>query len=124
MMMRILVQKHFIILGIYLLLIQDTVIGFLLAGVGHRNTEGQNFLVVKQDTETVVVEEFFKKVTNRSDVGIVLINQTIANDIRHLLNDYNKMIPTILEIPSKDQPYDASKDSIMHRVNMVLGIQG
>ena len=34
------------------------------------------------------------------------------------------MIPTILEIPSKDQPYDATKDSIMHRVNMVLGIQG
>lgn len=95
-----------------------------MAGVGHRNAEGQNFLVVKNDTETAVVEEFFKKVTNRSDVGILLINQTIANDIRHLLNDYNKMIPTILEIPSKDQPYDATKDSIMHRVNMVLGIQG
>jgi hypothetical protein len=28
-------------------LFQDTVIGFLLAGVGHRNAEGQNFLVVK-----------------------------------------------------------------------------
>lgn len=26
---------------------EDTVTGFLLAGVGHRNTEGQNFLVVK-----------------------------------------------------------------------------
>lgn len=27
---------------------EDTVVGFLLAGVGHRTVEGQNFLVVKQ----------------------------------------------------------------------------
>eukprot|EP01040_Poterioochromonas_malhamensis_P005246 gene5246-5626_t len=101
---------------------EDTVIGFLLAGIGHRNAEGQNFLVVKPDTETPVIEEFFKKITNRSDVGIVLINQTVANEIRPLINDYNKVIPTILEIPSKEIPYDSSKDSIMRRVSMVLGI--
>lgn len=29
-------------------LIQDTVTGFVLAGVGHRTIEGQNFLIVKQ----------------------------------------------------------------------------
>jgi hypothetical protein len=29
------------------LLSQDTVTGFVLAGVGHRTVEGQNFLVVK-----------------------------------------------------------------------------
>ena len=26
---------------------QDTVTGFILAGIGHRNVEGQNFLIVK-----------------------------------------------------------------------------
>ena len=26
---------------------EDTVTGFILAGVGHRNVEGQNFLIVK-----------------------------------------------------------------------------
>ena len=71
-----------------------------------------------------MIEEFFRKVTNRSDVGIVLINQFAANLIRPLIRDYNKVIPTILEIPSKDLPYDASQDSIMQRVNMVLGLQG
>lgn len=45
----------------------------------------------------------------------------IANDIRHLLRDYTKTIPTILEIPSKDQPYDPEQDYIMQRVNMMLG---
>ena len=38
---------------------EDTVTGFLLAGVGHRTVEGQNFLVVKpgdcSDTSTIVV---------------------------------------------------------------------
>lgn len=124
--------------------VQDTVTGFLLAGVGHRNAEGQNFLVVKPgnlvalcychvtltdaltyaETEMGIVEEFFKKVTNRSDVAIVLINQHVANMIRHAIRDYNKVIPTVLEIPSKDQPYDPSQDYIMQRVNMVLGAQG
>jgi V-type H+-transporting ATPase subunit F len=27
---------------------EDTVTGFLLAGVGHRTVDGQNFLIVKQ----------------------------------------------------------------------------
>jgi V-type H+-transporting ATPase subunit F len=31
------------------------------------------------------------------------------------------MIPTVLEIPSKDVPYDPEQDTIMQRVNMVLG---
>lgn len=96
------------------------------------------------ETEVSIIEEFFKKITNRSDVGILLINQhvrtkklfrnffdqlilfywQVANDIRHLIRDYNKVVPTILEIPSKDQPYDPSQDFIMQRVNMVLGNQG
>lgn len=35
-----------------------------------------------------------------------LTTSQIANDIRALIRDYRKSIPTILEIPSKDQPYD------------------
>jgi V-type H+-transporting ATPase subunit F len=38
-----------------------------------------------------------------------------------VLNEYTKAIPTVLEIPSKDQPYDPEKDYIMQRVNMMLG---
>ena len=45
----------------------------------------------------------------------------IANDIRQLLHGYTKAIPTILEIPSKDQPYNPDKDYIMQRVNLMLG---
>jgi V-type H+-transporting ATPase subunit F len=50
-----------------------------------------------------------------------MTDEQIANDIRHLLRDYTKTIPTVLEIPSKDQPYDPEQDYIMQRVNMMLG---
>lgn len=102
---------------------EDTVTGFILAGIGHRNADGQNFMIVKPDTDVNEVEAFFKKMTQRTDVAIILINQCIANDIRQAIRDYTKMIPTVLEIPSKDQPYDPDQDTIMKRVNMVLGAQ-
>ena len=59
--------------------------------------------------------------TQRKDVGIILINQHVANEIRSTLRNYDKLIPTVLEIPSKDIPYDPEKDYIMQRVSMVLG---
>ena len=89
--------------------------------MGHRTAEGSNFLVVKQDTKLQQVEESFKAFSTRDDVGIILINQHIANDIRHVLKDYNATIPTVLEIPSKEHPYDPEQDYIMQRVNMFLG---
>ncbi len=51
---------------------------------------------------------------------IIIIFQ-IANDIRHCVRDYNKTIPTVLEIPSKDIPYDPEKDTVMQRVTLMLG---
>lgn len=100
---------------------EDTVTGFLLAGVGHRTAQGSNFLIVKQDTPLNQVEEAFQKLSTREDIGIILINQHIAADIRHILKDYNQTIPTVLEIPSKEHPYDPEQDYIMQRVNMYLG---
>jgi V-type H+-transporting ATPase subunit F len=93
----------------------------LLAGIGHRTAKGSNFLIVKQDTQLPQVEEAFHTLSTRDDVGIILINQHIANDIRHVLKDYSATIPTVLEIPSKDHPYDPEQDYIMQRVNMFLG---
>lgn len=39
----------------------------------------------------------------------------IAEDIRQTINNHDEIIPTILEIPSKDIKYDPEKDSIMQR---------
>jgi vacuolar-type H+-ATPase subunit F/Vma7 len=34
---------------------------------------------------------------------LIVSGEQIANDIRHLIRDYKKMIPTLLEIPSKEK---------------------
>lgn len=47
--------------------------------------------------------------------------QVIAGMIRHLLDGYNKPVPAILEIPSKDAPYDPSQDSVLQRVRFMFG---
>ncbi|CAJ0925902.1 unnamed protein product [Ranitomeya imitator] len=51
----------------------------------------------------------------REDIGIILINQFIAEMIRHAIDAHNVSIPAVLEIPSKEHPYDANKDSILRR---------
>jgi len=38
--------------------------------------------------------------------------------IRLLIDRYTKALPAILEIPSKDHPYDANKDSILRRAKV------
>jgi V-type H+-transporting ATPase subunit F len=103
---------------------EDTVTGFVLAGVGHRSGGQSNFLVVDSKTKTSQVQEVFRKLTARSDVGILLINQHIVEaHLRELVDAYTQPLPTILEIPSKDHPYDPSKDTIMQRVSHMLGTQ-
>lgn len=56
------------------------------------------------DTTVSQIEDAFNRLTARDDVAIVLINQHVANEIRHILGSYSKTIPTVLEIPSKDVP--------------------
>ena len=66
---------------------EDTVTGFLLAGVGNvdvrRNT---NFLVVDGKTTKKAIEDAFKDLTTREDIAVVLINQTVADQIRYLVD--------------------------------------
>ena len=42
----------------------------------------------------------------------------IAEMIRHLIDGHDKPIPAVLEIPSKDHPYDPTKDSILRRAKV------
>lgn len=95
---------------------EDTCTGFLLGGIGELNAAKQaNFFAVSKDTSTKDIEDKFRTFTTRNDIAILLITQTIAEEIRYLLDAYTECIPAILEIPSKDHPYDPSKDSILKR---------
>ncbi|KAK8809650.1 hypothetical protein WA158_000593 [Blastocystis sp. Blastoise] len=101
---------------------EDTVTGFLLAGAGdNTGREGSNYFVADKNTKTTELEEVFTRFTERKDIGIIMINQSQADEIRHLINAYKGTVPTILEIPTKDKPYDPSKDTIVRRVTLMLG---
>ncbi|XP_028081878.1 V-type proton ATPase subunit F-like [Camellia sinensis] len=95
---------------------QDTIIGFLLAGVGNVDLRRKtNYLIVDSKTTVKQIEEAFKEFTTREDVVIVMISQYVANMIKFLVDSYNNPIPAILEIPSKDHPYDPTHDSVLSK---------
>ncbi|KAF2805496.1 vacuolar ATP synthase [Mytilinidion resinicola] len=104
---------------------EDSVTGLLLAGVGHVTQppdSQKNFLVVDAKTETSAIEAAFDLfTTQRKDIAILLINQHIAERIRHRVDTYTAAFPSLLEIPSKDHPYDPDKDSVLKRVRRLFG---
>ena len=93
---------------------EETVTGFLLAGIGERNENTRNYFVINKE-EKNEVEDIFKSLINRKDIGIILISQHIAEMIRDEIDAYEEIIPTVLEIPSKNFPYSVEKDSIMQK---------
>nr|CAD7441985.1 unnamed protein product [Timema bartmani] len=70
---------------------------------------------IKENTSVSEIEDCFKRFVKRDDIDIILINQNVAEMIRHVIDSHTQPLPAILEIPSKDHPYDASKDSILRR---------
>ncbi|PSS25602.1 hypothetical protein M430DRAFT_33248 [Amorphotheca resinae ATCC 22711] len=104
---------------------EDSVTGLLLAGIGHVTAPPdaqKNFLVVDSKTDNAAIEEAFDRfTTERKDIGILLINQHIAERIRHRVDSYTAAFPALLEIPSKDHPYDPEKDSVLRRVRRLFG---
>jgi len=93
---------------------EETVTGFLLAGVGERSETTRNFFVITKE-EKCQIEDIFNSLIIRKDIGIILISQHIAEMIRETLDNYSEIIPTVLEIPSKNFPYSIEKDSLMMR---------
>ena len=85
------------------IVLQDTVTGFLLAGVGNVDLRRKsNFLVVTEskrdalhllivigaciltlngsaETSVKTIEDAFKEFTNREDIAIIMINQYVRN---------------------------------------------
>jgi ATP synthase F subunit len=80
-------------------------------------------LIVTPLAETTrdTIEDTFTKFTRRDDVGLIIMNQNIADQIRSTVTNHRAPVPMVLEIPSKDSPYDPSKDALMKRVLQMLG---
>ncbi|NWW13725.1 VATF ATPase, partial [Oreocharis arfaki] len=119
---------------------EDTVTGFLLGGIGELDKHRRpNFLVVEKETSLAEIEETFRCVWGetgpgrargglrgplgvsqkgflaREDVGMILISQALAEQIRPAVAAHARALPAVLEIPSKDHPYDPARDSVLRR---------
>ncbi|KEG12499.1 ATP synthase subunit [Trypanosoma grayi] len=114
---------------------EDTVTGFLLAGTGDNRTaaaqpnagkkEGapSNYVVVNPTTPLVDIETAFTNMCANDAIGVIIICQHIANDIRHLIEEHKEPIPCVLEIPSKGGVYDAEKDYVLEKISRALGLR-
>jgi V-type H+-transporting ATPase subunit F len=93
---------------------EATVTGFLLTGIGERNKNGDaNFFIVTKDTPLSEIDTAFMKMLKNPEMGIIMISQNVAEMIRNRIVEHLEVIPTIMEIPSKDVPYDPTKDSVL-----------
>jgi len=105
---------------------EDTVTGFLLAGVGHIDERQRaNYLIVgERTTESEIADAFKAFTTQRDDIAVVLITQVVADRIRFLVEAHARAIPSVLEIPDKENPYRPEADSVLARVSHLLGGEG
>lgn len=99
----------------------STITGLLLTGMGERNERGQqNFFIVERNTTDEEIDVQLRGYLSRPDIGIILISQGAAERVRNVIIEHEETIPTILEIPGDDAPYDPEKDTIVVRAAMIL----
>ena len=53
--------------------------------------------------------------------GLIYYCPQVAERIRHRVDTYTAAFPAVLEIPSKEHPYDPEKDSVLRRVRRLFG---
>jgi V/A-type H+-transporting ATPase subunit F len=92
---------------------EDAVLGFGLVGV-----EGTAVQGVDQ------AREVMKTVLERSDIGIVIITERVADLIRPQVDRFifTRSFPLIVEIPDRQGPL-AGKPGIREMVNQAIGIK-
>ena len=93
---------------------EQTTCGLVLGGMGAVDGQGnKNFYVVDGKSRAQDIADTFHTFTMRKDISIILITQTIANQIRVQVDDFarsGQVVPAVLEIPSQDVAYDPKKD--------------
>jgi|Transcript_39286 V-type H+-transporting ATPase subunit F len=88
--------------------------------MGQRKGGKQNFLIIERNTTDEDIDAALRGFLARPDIGIVLISQGAAERVRNVILEHEAIIPTILEIPGDDAPYDPEKDTIVVRAACVL----
>ncbi|OVA05352.1 ATPase [Macleaya cordata] len=97
---------------------EDTVTGFLLAGVGNVDLRRKtNYLIVDSKTTVKAIEDAFKDFTTREDIAIVLISQYMI--VRWNSCKGVRMIPTRLQ-SSEEAEAKAALEAVKWGISLQL----
>eukprot|EP00656_Telonema_subtile_P012913 TRINITY_DN16537_c0_g1_i1.p1 TRINITY_DN16537_c0_g1~~TRINITY_DN16537_c0_g1_i1.p1 ORF type:complete len:145 (+),score=50.07 TRINITY_DN16537_c0_g1_i1:2-436(+) len=101
---------------------EDTLSGFLLAGVGSASGQEKSFMICDAETEVYEIEVQFVEFTERDDVAVVMLNQWVAHKIASTLQQYSKPVPAIVVIPAKESRGDVGSagDPLLARIQGLL----
>ncbi len=95
---------------------KDTAIGFSLAGVNEVYTP-------ENDRET---KKTIEKLFMESDVGVILMSERLAEDIRGYLDQkkdtMKEVYPVIVELPDKEGPIEDKEDPLKGKIKKAVGI--
>lgn len=68
-----------------------------------------------------MVENTFDRFLRDSMISVVLVTQEVSEKfLREKIARREEIYPVILEIPSKEKPYDPVKDMVMQRAHRLL----
>ena len=92
---------------------QDTATGLRLAGVKELHVPNGDAVKI------------WNHLTDRNDIGIVIVTEKIAEDLGAQLHDYRlrNNVPIILEIPDKKGRSEDHIDFVSHLIKKAVGIE-
>ena len=91
---------------------EDTAVGMRLAGIESTVTSDKSLVV-----------STLKEISAQTDIGIILINQTLAKLLSDEISEFRKTysVPIIVEIPDRNS--DGTENSIADYVRDSIGIK-
>ena len=67
------------------------------------------------------IENTFDRYLKDSMISVILVTQEVSEKyLREKISKREEIYPVILEIPSKEKPYDPVKDLVMQRAHRLL----
>jgi len=92
---------------------KDTAVGLRLAGIQE--------IYVSEGNEV----KLWDQISERNDIGIVFINEKIAEDLDKYLKEYRlrNNVPIIIEIPDKKGRRKDHVDFVSHLIKKAVGVE-
>ncbi len=92
---------------------KDTAVGLMLAGI-------KEYFIPKGNAA-----DLWKQISERDDIGVVFITESVADDISRFLDEYRirSSLPIVVEIPDKKGRKTDHVDYISHLIKKAVGVE-